>query len=400
MPRQSLEDALRRVRRRLAVSAVLDRTAALCTGAFLLSILYAAATKLIPGLPGADSVGFVLVAAAVAVAGTWVAFRRPDLMEAAVCADRALGLKERLSSAYALRTQAERDPMVAALVTDAETRAASLEARAAFPFRWPRRSRGAALAGMCFLGVLLVPQLSWFMKPEQRALRTEEQRQSKKLKTLAKKIERVEHKSSTAERRKLAQRLKSLAKEMKRGELSKADALKRFRQLTKEAEELQRKLAAANTLRPAAEALANLKNAIAPDQSGASLPQSLKQALGELGRRLQRGQLSPADQKRLAEALQRAAEALRQSGQTEAAQSLAEAAKQLQAGNLSGAAAALGEAMLGLENALAGLEADELSAEALAELMDGRLDLALADNTCPDCGNPSALCTCENCGFG
>ena len=400
METDPLTRALSRVRRRLAVSTLVERVVQLVLWAFATGCVYAILAKLVHQLPAPDRVGLTLLGGAVAGAVMWSVLRRPNLMQAAVASDRALGLKERLSSALVLHPEADRDPMVAALVRDAESRAASLDVRHAMPMRWPKRSRGAALAGTCFLALLLVPQLSWFMKPEERALITEEKRQSKKLKELAKRIERVDHRDSEGERKKLAQRLKKLAKEMKRGQLAKAEALKRYRQLTKETEEMHRKVAKANAQKPTSQALADLRNALMPNLPTASLPEGVKMALKDLIDKLKRGELSPGEQKRLAEALKRAAEALKKAGNEAAAKKLAEAAKQLQAGNCSQCAAALGEAMSDLEGALAALDAEELSAEALAELLDGRMDLALADNTCPSCGKPSALCTCENCGFG
>ena len=400
MAPEHLHRSLQRVRRRLILSAVLDRAVALLVWAFAAGTVYAIATKLAHALPSADRVGLWLAVAATVSAVAWTLARRPTLMDAATASDRALGLKERLSSAYVLAPRSEEDPMVAALIVDAEARAASLDPRKACPPRWPRRSRGAALTGVLYLAVLLVPQMSWFLKPEQKALRTEEQRQSKKLKAVAKRIERVRHKETEADRKQLAHRLKALAKEMKRGELSKAEALKQHRQLTKEAEELHQKLAKQNSLKPTADALATLRNALSPDQAGAPLPQGVRQALKGLMKKLDRGQLSPEEQKRLAEALKKAAEALKKAGNAEAARALSEAAKCLSSGNCSGAAEALTEALSGLEGALSALDAEALSAEASAELMDGRLDLALADDICPTCGNPSALCTCDKCGFG
>jgi DNA repair exonuclease SbcCD ATPase subunit len=400
MPTDHLRIALQRVRRRLTLAAVLERAAALLVWTFATGIAYAIVTKLAHALPPADRVGLWLMVAAAVSAVVWTLTRRPTLMDAATASDGALGLKERLSSAYLLESRSAEDPMVAALVADAEARAASLDPRKAYPTRWPRRSRGAALTGVLFLAVLLVPQMSWLLKPEQKALRTEEKRQSKKLKQVAKRIERVRHKETEADRKQLARRLKALAKEMKRGELSKVEALKQYRQLTKEAEELHQKLAQQNSLKPTAQALTSLKNALSPGQSAAPLPEGVRQALKDLMNKLDRGQLSPEQQKRLAEALKKAAEALKKAGNAEAAKALSEAAKCLSSGNCSGAAAALSEALSGLEGALSALDAEALSEEALAELMDGRLDLALADDTCPSCGNPSALCTCDNCGFG
>ena len=229
----------------------------------------------------------------------------------------------------------------------------------------------------------MLPQLSWFMKPQQRAIKTEEVRQAKKLKKLAKHLERLQHKDTEKERRNLAKRLKALAKQMKRGRLSKAEALKRYRQLTKEAEALQRKLAQANTLKQklTTQALENLREALEPQQTGVSTAQGVRSALQHLIRKLRGGQLTPAERRRLAAVLNRAAEALKKAGSPAAAN-------------------ALGQALSSLEGALSELDAGALSDEALAELLDGRMDLALADDICPSCGNPAALCTCDNCEYG
>ena len=63
----------------------------------------------------------------------WTHLRRADAMEAAIEIDRRYGLRERVSSTYALRPEERETEIGQALVRDAQNRVERIEVREHFP---------------------------------------------------------------------------------------------------------------------------------------------------------------------------------------------------------------------------------------------------------------------------
>ncbi|MDX2200607.1 MAG: hypothetical protein SF069_16750 [Phycisphaerae bacterium] len=123
--------------------------------AYVLVVRLAGFAKLPVWSIGAGLVGLALIGATVAVL-----LRRIDRIRAAAEIDRAAGLKERLSSAAALKTSP--DPFAVATRQDAERTAANIHVPTHLPLQTPARLPGAILALVAALLLAwLLPSVNW-----------------------------------------------------------------------------------------------------------------------------------------------------------------------------------------------------------------------------------------------
>lgn len=144
------------VRSRLTIQRGLELLAwalALLAGVAWLALLLHRLTKLAPPRPGYWLVGVVAVAFAASV--VLALRRRPGALASAIAIDERLGLREKFSTALALR--GSDDPFAKAAIDDAEQAAARIDLRGQFPFRSPR---GAPYALAAVLALLLT---HWLM---------------------------------------------------------------------------------------------------------------------------------------------------------------------------------------------------------------------------------------------
>lgn len=163
--------------RRLAAVRVLRTIAWAATGAAILVLLLVLLERSSPAVTLPWLVILVVLGGAVALATIlWARAGRPTEVELAVLVDGRLGLKERLSTALAVRDRA--DPFARAAVEDAvrtaSDRAVRERAGRAFPVRAGRESWFAAVAvALATAAFLLLPQGDLFRReapPDQAAL--------------------------------------------------------------------------------------------------------------------------------------------------------------------------------------------------------------------------------------
>jgi hypothetical protein len=162
--------------RRLAAVRFLRAVAWSLAGAATLSLLLVLLERSSPAVALPWRSLLVAMAAVVVVAGlAWMRLTRPSEVELAVLVDERLGLKERLSTALAVRERA--DPFARAACEDATRIAADRAVREragrAFPVRAGRECGVAAgVAALAVAAYLLVPQGDLF-SPEEAPDRTE-----------------------------------------------------------------------------------------------------------------------------------------------------------------------------------------------------------------------------------
>lgn len=160
---------LRQVRRRLAVQqAVQYASLGLLIGASA-AVVWVVVARLFPAVGDPLPVGAASVAAMLVFALVMALVRRPGLVDAALAADKRMGLKERLTSSLELSESDE--PMAIALHADARRRLDGLNVRAHFPFVTASRAmRWAALPLVAFgLAYTLLPEFDLLQFRERQA---------------------------------------------------------------------------------------------------------------------------------------------------------------------------------------------------------------------------------------
>jgi hypothetical protein len=273
--------------------------------------------------------------------------RRVTLMEAAQLADQRLGLKERLSSGIDFVQRGEAQGMTAAQIADAAEHSTRLRPREVFPFRVPREAKFFAASLALLLGMLFVPELSFFQTPKVRAEKAAMKKQGEQIEKLAKdyKKRNVQKNSEIAKR--IAANMQALGKEMRRGRVGKKQAMLRMSRLSKAMRDEQRQLAAANMPRSLDQASEELKKAAentrrqGANPMGAKMMADMAQSLGnkdyeaaakmlqQLAQKLQNGQMTPGEAKAAADALSKMADAMKNTQLDTASKQLKEAAKKL-----------------------------------------------------------------------
>ena len=226
--------------------------------------------------------------------------RRATLGQAALLSDERLGLAERLSSALWISGDTP-TPMEAAVMADAEGRAARLSPSLACPVSLPRRRgwmAGAALAALAL--ALCLP--SWDLLGRRAAA---EARAKARLKadTLAKAVEvKVKNLTETAKAKgeepsELGKGLEQLAKELKEGVRDPAQALAEIKDLEKKLQEEAAQFkdkdqaALARDVKKAMEELAKADGkGKAPEGAQAEALKDLAQKMEELAKQLEAAQ--------------------------------------------------------------------------------------------------------------
>jgi hypothetical protein len=128
-------------------------------------------------LPGQWYTAGAAAALAAVGAGVYAAVRRPSDLDTAVQIDNALGLKERLSTALALRTLPPGDPFLAATLADADKVARDIAPKKSFPIRWNNwLNTGIGLAGVAAIVWITVPQMDLLGKQERAVAQALEQK--------------------------------------------------------------------------------------------------------------------------------------------------------------------------------------------------------------------------------
>ncbi len=388
----TLIETLRGVRRRLAALRLLECVVAALAWAALTAVLVLAIHKagwLDDFWPWAAAALICGIAGGI----LWAWVSRPTIPDAAVAADERLGLKERLSTALQFLGGGP-SPLVPALAADAEAAARTIDPRQAWPVRAPRQWRMLAVAGAVFVGLYFVPQQSLLISPGRRAVKETMKREGKRLQKIAKDLRAKATARDLKTSKRVAKELEKLAKELARAKMRKKQALLKTGALTRKISEEQKRLAWRNTRQTMRAALSKLgkvplESKAAKDLARSASQRDLEQAaakLKELAKKLQRGDLTPDEQKKLAKDLEKLSAQLAGSPLGAVASSLSDAADALSSGKCRKAAAALQQASQ-QASAAAKQMADQQTVQSMAdEAKMCQQAIAQADQPCPHCG--------------
>lgn len=287
-------------------------------------------------------------------------------------------LKERLSSAVELHTQASSSgaPFRQALLVDAAEHAGPVDLKAIYPLRMPRELPVGLAAALALFLLFFLPTLPAFWSREKRQEVEEVRKQGQEIVRLAKETQKSADPLKLDATKKATDETRRLGEAMHRGNLDKKQSLVALQKLTKKMEETQRRMAAslpqksleqahqefkrsldrmqqeaektreaqAREQRPraggaaqkspasetpaskrAGEAMQRLAQAMAQQDS----PQ-MQQALQQLGEQLQSGQMTPQERAQMQQALQRMAQSLQNTAQQETAGQMLQLAQLLQ----------------------------------------------------------------------
>ena len=282
-------------RRRLGRNLVLD---SLLKAGFRASAAFAVAIVIHRACsPGFDAVWMAPVLGALAIgAACFPAFRRfPSSAAAAVEADRALRLKEQLSSALLLESGRGDDfrpnPVEEAFRLRAEEVAAGLDLRGAFPFRAPLE--GKALPVAACAAVLLfftVPELDLLGLLARKHAREENRRQvSDAADDLARRTRRLGERAQGLDQeaaRQIVGDMEQVSRMLQRTEVDRKEALAELSELTRKIREMRKDAEKADpraAFRPAADP--------GEPSEDAELSQAVRQAFREGGAREAAGEL-------------------------------------------------------------------------------------------------------------
>ena len=331
------------------------------------------------------------LAVAVGIVRGWS--RRVGNFEAALDADRVLGLDERLSSALAFaqpeewrRAQSRKTPakaaaarlgaqsstrsakqtrfqwrqlpsrravvapnyvsttssttLVPALVQDAAARVRTLDPKKVYPARFDRTTK-VLIAALIALGALaLMPDLPVLRTPEQKTFAAAMKKQGDELDQIAKPILKQNTIDERSPTKRMAGKLEALARKMQRGRMGKEEALLGIGQLRRDLEKAVGK--GDNNSQPDSSEVQRLREALQSQQmqsaEGQQMQKDLQKGdvqkaadqLEKLADKMDKGQMSGEEKKQAAQDLKKAAEALRQSGQPDAAKKLEDAARSLE----------------------------------------------------------------------
>lgn len=299
--------------------------------------------------------------------------RRPGRIAAAAELDARLGLKERLSSAVALRGAVDADPLVAVLVDDARAHAEQIDLRRTVPWSVAFESRVCALLLAALIAVAMLPQFTFWRSESDLATEMVTRQVGDELVALAEQVEQ-EAESRGADRAAAeARKLMREALRLRRARMDREQALRRLERMSQEMRRAREELAGHPLERSAETARRDLRRVEgALGEVGRELEQQRLDAAAELLRQLadevKRGEMSPEQRQELAEQAREAAEALRNSPHQAQSEALRKAAESLADGgsqSLADAADAFEQAADSLDSAL-----DSMDEELLRDLQE------------------------------
>lgn len=229
--------------------------------------------------------------------------------------------------------------LVPALVGDATARAASLDPRRVYPFRFDRPAQVLTVCVALFVGSLFLPDAPLLMGAQQKQERVAIMKEGEKLVAVSKQI-RKEEKPNEAEVAKLNSKLNKLGKKMARGRLTKRAALTEIGELKKKLQDAQKPNSQQNQSSGMPQIPEALRQAPLQSQVGRKVQQDLQdnkweeaaKELDKLADRLDKGQVSKTEKQQIANDLDKLAKDLENRGgqaNKEAAQKLKDAAQQL-----------------------------------------------------------------------
>jgi hypothetical protein len=386
---------------RLQWIALLSRVLVALGMASVLLALYVLASRLVPlALRPLD-----LLPWAGGAAGLWVIvrtwLRRVRLMEAAVRADEALGLKERLSTALQIREA--KNEAEAAVLEDAAEHARGIRAGQAFPMRLGRPFGRAAFAmAALVLLYLYMPQFNLLARAAQKQngpspVAVEAKKEAvKQLEELAGQIGQADKVEAPQIAKKLEKDLGLLARQIKEQKLTGEQAVAKMEKIgekiTQRREEIEKMMEKAANMQTRGEGR-NLSPIAKAMQKG-DFAKAAK-ALEELKKQMQSGQMSEEQKKQLAQEMKQLAAQLGK--ESTLGQSLEQAADKMAQGQMNQALGEMDDAASQMQNMEAML--NELKAlDGLDYDMDGRKKaLTGKPMPCEECGKMCQGGLCESC---
>ncbi|MCX6645406.1 MAG: hypothetical protein NTY09_03480, partial [bacterium] len=170
-----------------------------------------------------------IVVAGLLIGAVAALFKPITLFDAALSADIKLGIKERLTSAIEFAKHKDENPLVPALIQDAERHAGRIKPTRDFPIRFPREAFVA-------LSLIILAAGLYFLPPWQYVFASDENRQeyvnvaaeAERVRELAQEI-RIDPPAERADvAEEVASELEQLAEDMEFGTLTRREALERL----------------------------------------------------------------------------------------------------------------------------------------------------------------------------
>jgi len=312
-----LNQKVRVARRRLALQRFIKLLPWCCFVALLFAVALIGVNKYYPlGLqewawPAIGLTAGVLSAAAL----VWL--RGQTVLDAALEIDRRFGLKERVSSAYALSPEVRESPIGQALVDDAIRGVSSIEVSEKFRLsvnRWAMLPLAPAIAAL-LVAVFLNPTTE---APKAGAETVVARQQVKKAtevlnRQIAERREEAREKNLKATEE-LLTKLEQGSKQLSKGDDDKRQAMVKLNDLGKEIEKRQQELKAGEKLKEQLEQLKNLAKGPADKLADALRNGDIKEAAKELKalkEQLQNGKLNEEQKEQLAKQLENMAEKIK-----------------------------------------------------------------------------------------
>ncbi len=328
----------------------------------------------------------------------WGLLKPISLLDAALIADRQLGLKERLSNAVIFAETPEASPLIPALISDAGRHASDIVPRDVLPYRAPKPMLWSAGILIAIGALWFAPQYALFRTEEEVAVRHEMREQGKELRVIAKRVKEEAGAKNLVAPEQLAAKLEELAAELEKAKLTKKQALLKSGKLAAEVREAQKMAAlaaGASAMGRASEALEGVSLSTPQAQEMAKAIHERKAAdlaakLSKLSQDLKNGKFkSKEEQQALAEDLKRMADALGEAGLNDAADAAQSAAQSLEQGDTDGAASALQDGAQNAADAAQQAAANESLEELADALQQSQSDVAQADQeACATHGQP------------
>jgi len=251
----SLKGIRRRVRLLLAERSALVGGAA--AGAFSLILVVLDKFRLIrfdwPYL-------LALLALGILAGWVWGFSRKLQDFDVARATEKRLKLKERLSSAISLESQAAENDMIPALLNDAVRHMSNVQPARLFPRRLDRR--GKVFIGLLVLlaAAFILPELPMFQSAATRKERAALRKQGEELVKLARKLEEREPPKEIKKLlQQIAANMKALGKDMERARVGRKEALVKLNKMQQQLEAAKQELTKERPQKSLAQAAVQLK---------------------------------------------------------------------------------------------------------------------------------------------
>jgi hypothetical protein len=384
---------LRSLRWRLGLLFGLDALGLCLYAAAFVGCVWVLFFRLFPILDIGPAVFLGLAACAVLAALIQTLRRWPSLSDSALAADERMNLRERFTSSLAL-ADAE-SPMADALHRDALSHSDALHIRRDFPLRRPRHSRSLVVA-LLVLGsaYLFLPEMDLFnfreRQAEAKATTARAEARAKQLRVAALTLKPPEQFPS-AELEGHAKALEALADQLERQEITEKQALAKVANLAKTLDLKRKSLEKQQgdgKKQSSERQPAMMQQGLAADIKNNRAAEA-SEKLKAMKKKLEKGELSEEEKKKLAEELKKLSEALKKED-AELNAALSEAL----------AAAAAGLESMNMAKALEGMESLELSLEEMKSAME---QLAMLDQAMLNIGDWKKMAMgeskfCRSCG--